>query len=492
MTAPFWTNGMSTLYHADARDIPLPDQSVHCAVMSPPYWSLRNYDLADGIGLEASLEEWVANILAVMREVHRVLRDDGTLWLNLGDAYVGSGRGMNADDTHSDGPKQATNMGSLNLPIIRSKRVFRGHGSRRWGMGDAAVAGMEAKNLMFQPHRVAMALQKPWLTCRECETTHHETAFGHWPDGRTICPECLGSHGVLVETPGWIVRQTNHWIKDNPMPESARDRSTSAIEYIFHCSKTNRPLRWIHEDGRVSESTPDPDFVWERLRDGRRRETAPRGWSRKNSNGWNRVNRWQSVSYFYDEEAVREYCGDGWHGNKFAARAPERHPGENRRVPLYRQRPGRNLRNNWHIATQGRKDKHHASFPDRLPELCILAGTSEKGVCSKCGNPWIRVVEHQSLRPNRQKPSHTPGGRTKTSSTGWSRQTVATETWRPTCDCGAKVVPATVLDPFVGRGTTCIVAQRLGRGSVGIDLNIEYLNLARCNLESTNMPLPLE
>ena len=135
----YWTNNVSTLYHADAREIPLPDASVHCVVTSPPYWGLRDYGLgqweggdaecghkrlagrtgsfrtdhataydnhsqeswpngtcglcgavqqAAGIGLEPTLGEWVHNLVAVMREVKRVLRDDGTVWLNLGDSYA--------------------------------------------------------------------------------------------------------------------------------------------------------------------------------------------------------------------------------------------------------------------------------------------------------------------------------------------------------------------------------------------------------------------
>ena len=127
--------------------------------------------------------------------------------------------------------------------------------------------GWRPKNLMFQPHRVAMALQQPWLSCRECEATHHQSAYGRWPDGRPICPECLGSAGVVVETPGWIVRQTNHWIKPNPMPESADDRTTSAVEYVFHLTKTNRPLYWLHEDGRVVIRAPKPVYRWEHARD---------------------------------------------------------------------------------------------------------------------------------------------------------------------------------------------------------------------------------
>ena len=110
---------------------------------------------AAGIGLEPTLSDWLANIVAVGREVWRVLRDDGSFWLNLGDAYAGSGKGHQADG-FKHGDKQKTNVGSVGLtPIARGKRVDRGEGSGRWGMGDVAVDGLPAKNLMGQPWRAA-------------------------------------------------------------------------------------------------------------------------------------------------------------------------------------------------------------------------------------------------------------------------------------------------------------------------------------------------
>ena len=178
MTEPFWTNGIATLYQADARALPLADQSVHCCVTSPPYYGLRDYSLGQweggdpecdhlrlasdrqkpheltdrmadtaayggdapepwpngacgkcgatqqpaGIGLEPTLGEWLDNIVAVGREVWRVLRDDGTWFLNLGDSYAGSGKGHSANG-FSDGDKQATNKGSVGVkPIARGKR----------------------------------------------------------------------------------------------------------------------------------------------------------------------------------------------------------------------------------------------------------------------------------------------------------------------------------------------------------------------------------
>ena len=233
MTAPYWTNGSSTLYQADARQVPIADKSVHMVVTSPPYWGLRDYEI-DGIGLEESLDAWVYSIVEVFREMWRVLRDDGTAWLNLGDAYVGSGKGLYSDGRHSEGGMQATNRGSLNM--IRSKRVERGEGSGRWGMGNRTVDGLRRRNQMLQPHRVALALQQPWLCCQSCEGTHHQSAWGRWPDGLLICPECHESD-ARVAMPGWILRQTVIWDKKNPMPSSAHDRPTTATEYIFELGK---------------------------------------------------------------------------------------------------------------------------------------------------------------------------------------------------------------------------------------------------------------
>ena len=200
--------------------------------------------------------------------------------------------------------------------------------------------------------------------------------------------------------------------------------------------------------------------------------------------------------YFYDSEAVRQDPKtDKWPGI-----GPQHGTvrDRNEKYVDMRVNAGANLRNVWPIPTQGRPDAHYASFPDRLPELCILAGTSERGVCAQCGNPWVRVVEdskawvHQKDTLSDVRDDDARGGKqtaswsSNTSGVTADRQTVG---WQPTCECGADTVPATVLDCFVGRGTTSIVAQRLGRRSIGLDLNLDYLALARRNLEATNLPL---
>lgn len=173
----------------------LPDQSVHCIVTSPPYWGLRDYGHPDQIGLEPTPEEYVQNLVTVFRKVYRVLRDDGTCWVNLGDTYAGSGRGGNPEG--SDHKKQASNAGSLQVPRIgntarEAARTMRAGADRNFGFRNKELIGI------------------PWMV-----------AFA-------------------LRSVGWILRQDIIWSKPNPMPASVRDRCTTAHEYLFLLVKSPR------------------------------------------------------------------------------------------------------------------------------------------------------------------------------------------------------------------------------------------------------------
>ncbi len=154
----------------------LPDRSVHCCVTSPPYWGLRDYGVAGQIGLEKTPKEYVTKLVAVFQEVKRVLRDDGTLWLNLGDSYATTG-----DVGVGGSEKQNSNRGSVKY-----------HGD--------ILPDVRSKNLVGIPWRVAFALQAD----------------------------------------GWILRQDIIWAKPSPMPESVTDRCTKAHEYIFLLVKSSK------------------------------------------------------------------------------------------------------------------------------------------------------------------------------------------------------------------------------------------------------------
>lgn len=165
----------------DCREVlrTLEDESVHCVVTSPPYFGLRDYGVAGQIGLEPSPEEFVAEMVDVFREVRRILSNDGTLWLNLGDTYAGGGNG--------GGGSYASERANWRVVPARS-------GQR------ASVDGLKAKDLVGIPWRVAFALQAD----------------------------------------GWYLRQDIIWAKPNPMPESVKDRCTKAHEYVFLLSKSQR------------------------------------------------------------------------------------------------------------------------------------------------------------------------------------------------------------------------------------------------------------
>ena len=313
----------------DCREVlaTLPERSVQTVVTSPPYFGLRDYGVDGQIGLESSVEEYVATLVDVFREVRRVLADTGTLWLNLGDSY-------NA----YNGNRGAT-------------RGFQGAESARpdlpTGYG-LTVKRLKPKDLIGVPWRVAFALQAD----------------------------------------GWYLRSDIIWHKPNPMPESVRDRPTSAHEHIFLLSKQPRYFY-------------DADSV----------RTPAKTATTKMPDGWD--------------------TGPGAHGSfhrngrEKGARADKqrghgrRHDGFNDRwdaMPKAEQQAmGANLRNVWAIATHPFPEAHFATFPPALVEPCILAGSRPGDV---------------------------------------------------------------VLDPFGGSGTVGLVAERLGRDSILIDLNPDYTAMA--------------
>ena len=155
----------------------IPDGSVQTCITSPPYWGLRDYGQDDQIGLEQSPDEYVQSMVEVFKEVNRVLRDDGTLWLNLGDSYSGSGKGPSGN--------------------IKN-RAHENFNSKKLNHSGIVPEGLKSKDLVGIPWRVAFALQAD----------------------------------------GWYLRQDIIWAKPNPMPESVTDRCTKSHEYLFLLTKS--------------------------------------------------------------------------------------------------------------------------------------------------------------------------------------------------------------------------------------------------------------
>jgi hypothetical protein len=163
---------------------------------------------------------------------------------------------------------------------------------------------------------------------------------------------------------------------------------------------------------------------------------------------------------------------------------------------------GRNIRSVWEIATQPYPEAHFATFPEALPERCIRAGTSERGCCPECGAPWERetdkefVAHQKTLNVNASAPRGALGNQGDNRAADGhlpGHYNVTTTGWRPSCDCTGlddvyhPPVPCTVLDPFMGSGTTAHVARRLGRRSIGVELNPEYAALCARRLQQLSL-----
>ncbi len=195
----------------------LPDNFVQTSITSPPYFGLRNYGVRGQIGLEDTVEDYVTKLVDVFREVKRVLKKDGTLWLNIGDSYCSAPAGN----------KPSSFMAKSNLSGINSEKYLQtlksGHATKR---DTSKLEGLKPKDLIGIPWQVAFALRSD----------------------------------------GWWLRQDIIWAKPNPMPESVEDRCTKSHEYIFLLSKNNK-YYFDHEAIKEPATNPNKGKSWQERKD---------------------------------------------------------------------------------------------------------------------------------------------------------------------------------------------------------------------------------
>lgn len=443
------------------------------------------------LGLEPTPELYIEHLVQIFREIKRVLRKDGTAWLNLGDSYWGSWGNYGGQNRGDGKQREIINGSQAPNPAYNGLEDFIPPTATKHNY-------LKPKDLIGIPWRVALALQQD----------------------------------------GWWLRSDIIWSKKNPMPESVTDRPTKSHEYIFLLTKSQK--------------------------------------------------------YYYDAEAIREEPASGPSDLKKMYEQKDRIGGKtlNADDPLYKANmstnigqkrgvgdpSGRNKRSVWEVTTTPFAEAHFATFPQKLVEPCILAGTSEHGVCAECGKPYERILEKVSKRnflkdadkqyrsrstehqitpkdqPNRGSvdtpraesatkydTENSTAGRLATFRQGermynskyneaetgqqlnafMREQTIVAERdesrieaeelypgdpimqkkyinyihehgqlrktktigWRKTCKCETdRIKPAVVLDPFFGAGTTGLVALRSGRNFIGIELNENYIKIAEKRL----------
>ena len=273
-------------------------ESVDCCVTSPPYYRLRDYGCEGQIGLEPTVEEYIDKLTAIFHEVKRVLKADGTLWINIADSYNGSGKGRNADG----------NIGVLNSDIQQGNR-----GSQSGNISKTTVNTMKQKDLIGVPWLLAFALRAD----------------------------------------GWYWRQVDIWEKPNCMPESVKDRCTTSHEYMLLFSKSSRYyFDW--------EAIQEPCVGFDK--------SSPRGskGTLTPNAGRRKGNR-------------RTFRGGGAYTNNATFdNSTDKQNNSKGNVP--NDKGLRRKRSVWRVPTAAGSGTHFATFPPRLIEPCILAGSRPGGV----------------------------------------------------------------------------------------------------------------
>lgn len=468
MATPYLSDPDVTLYLGDAVEVlrDLPDRSVHAALCSPPFYGLRDYGVSGQIGLEQTPEEWAASLVAVFDEVRRVLRDDGTLWVECGDSYAANGTqkwGGNVNESREAGVHNGFKVTPTSLSQRRSRIENR------------RPDDVKAKDLIGQPFLLAFALREA----------------------------------------GWYWRGMYVWEKPDAMPESAQDRCTTSHSYVMHFSK--KP-RYYHDADAIREKfsaasangsgntarrlgadygrpgshrgagvpwAPPSEPTAQLNLDGQ--ETQP---ERRAADGRKKLVHDHNVYTSHDNYSNMGTDQERWPN-------PE----------------GRNARSVWRINTEstsfglcpvcraywdsGAPAKHcgtdvvahFATWPHELAGKIIACATSAAGVCEECGAPRQRVTERtRTMNGEPIEAGSWPldnAGRLGAQGVGHWRFATRSETlgWQPTCDHDAPTVPATVLDPFAGSATTGRQARAMGRRSILIELSPDYAEIAANRLQ---------
>ena len=444
---------MIQLLSGDCRDVlpTLAADSVQCVVCSPPYYALRSY-LPDGhadkhreLGSECSPDEYLATMVGVFREIRRVMRPDATCWVNMGDSYnANQGSGF---DTNRDGGER-----------------------KKAAASPKAFTGLAAKQLLMMPARLAIALQAD----------------------------------------GWWLRSAIVWAKPNPMPESVSDRPTSAYEMVYLLTRSSRYYydadavredgAGAHPHGRNATAIP-----------GRNDQGDDLGRTWNADNGRNLRNVWTLPTHPYIQAHFATYppalaerciragtsergccaqCGKPWVReternleNVPTRMATKRAPVDCEAMAAYlRERRealglsrvavdtalGTRTLYSWF---EGRPAGIEPPTPEQWTKLKDVLALDTRFDEQIYGTVEVEITDHS--------PSKAPGVRTYAKA--WNAETTTTG-WAPSCDHNADVVPCVDLDPFAGAGTTLLVADRLQRDAIGIELNVAYTEMAmqRC------------
>jgi len=488
---PMWetTDGETVrLYQGDVLPVlnSLPERSVQCVVTSPPYWGLRDYGTGTWEGGDAACDH-------LKGVVPRTGDQPGRRFSTLGhnperpDTTTAQSDHQFKDTCGKCGAKRTDHqLGNEALPDcgqlleVEPGLFQRSNCAERDWASACHVCRMV---LVFRGvRRVLRDDGVVWLNYGDSYNANTGAGFNGDAKRPAEARETVGRGGLtaaglkpgnLVGVPwrvalalqadGWVLRQDVIWHKPSPMPESVRNRCTKAHEYVFLLAKRRD---YFYDAEAIKETVK-----------GELRSTS---WEERKAAGASGGDLEQGVSRNHGNGLSHDLGGAGGKSNK---------------------------RSVWTVSSQGYPGAHFATFPPRLIEPMIKAGTSEYGCCAACRTPWRRVTSEEKLRRERPNEyvkyadtSHEKKNRGVNGQKpqgGWDAlrvkdkaarradvnacaNTVAgvavtTVGWEPGCECGEGVVPCVVLDPFMGSGTVADVCVDLGRRAWGVELNEGYV-----------------
>ena len=447
------------IYNCSALELPLPDGSVQCVVTSPPYWGLRKYDGEQNIiwgGNSSCDHKWGEEI--IRPNAHSAgetnpgkegYTKDKNQWSKTARQFCsacGAWRGAFGLE-----PSIKMYIEHTSLILLELRRVLRPDGVVFWNVGDSYASG---KGTCYNPGGGNNSLEGH-ANLKEHEAYPLDRGNKSTLEAQGLKPKdlCLIPQRVAIaaQDDGWWVRSIIIWSKPNPMPESVTDRPTDSHEYIIMLTKSAR--------------------------------------------------------YYWDQEAVKEPTNGTAHNRGNGVNPKSKYPSGWESAPgshhLNKGRyPHRNIRTVWEINTQPYPEAHFATFPEELPQRCILSATPPKS-CASCGAPWKRIIEKPLVPHDGDTQCKNADDQGNTKRLASSRQAarerggeyiseVKTLGWQPTCKCETtETRPALVVDPFGGSGTTGKVAKALGRNAVLADISKEYCELAKKRVGSIPIPMTL-
>ena len=457
---------INSIYQGDSLEVlkTLPDKSIDCCMTSPPYWALRDYGVKGQIGLESHFDAYVNQLCNIFDEMHRVLKDEGTCWVNIGDTYANAGSIDYPGSTVI--PKDQSGLfGEISTAPQNKNDV---QNARKKELDNVQQKVLKDKCLVMTPFRFALEMVNR----------------------------------------GWILRNTIIWRKNNCMPSSVTDRFTVDFEYVFFFVKQKKywfetqfePLtnEIQEDDANASLLCVEDADASSKLKAERHQYLITKLYQIKKDI------RDEKIAYRGKSAGFDQYNNALANAKAFRSgleilQEQEHITGEEMSflkdyVQNHFSRPeGRNKRTVWTINTKPLKEAHFAAYPEELCETPIKSGCPAF-ICKKCGKARETSFErperpfvHRDVRDG-DGDRAIGGAYTKWLIENPPKQSISD------CGCNAGFIGGIVLDPFFGSGTTGIVALKQGKRFVGIvalkqgkrfvgiDLNPEYIEIAKKRL----------